>query len=96
MSDLVSMAEVWRDRARVAEQAASDLDRLAMAAINVVRTNHFGMGCPEGAELFDQLRALLDTWRGDIKGLSADLRSTSAGCLHAASMYDEADSAGAS
>lgn len=91
MSDLVSIAEVWRDRARVAEQAASDLDGLAMSATNVVRTNHFGRDCSEGVALFDQLRVLLDGWREDVKSLAIELRSTSARCLQAAQVYEAAD-----
>ena len=96
MSDLVSIAEVWRDRARVAEQAASDLDGLVSAASATIRHNYFGHGCSEGAALFTALSDLIAGWCDETNQLSASLLATAARCRHAAQAIGDTDeSAGA-
>lgn len=91
MSDLVSIAEVWRDRARVAEQAASDLDGLVESASNTVRRNYFGRDCVEGAALFAQLKKLLDAWCADVSTISTSLEAKALNCRNTALTYEAAD-----
>lgn len=91
MSDLVSIAEVWRDRARVAEQAASDLDGLVESASNVLLRNYFGTGCSEGLALFNNLKMVLDSWCGEVSGLAGALAGTADRCQKAADTYAAAD-----
>lgn len=91
MSDLVSIAEVWRDRARVAEQAAADLDGLVQSASNTVRQNYFGRDCVEGAALFAQLKRLIEAWCTDVSTISTSLEVTALACRSAAQVYEAAD-----
>ncbi|MFC0314986.1 type VII secretion target [Gordonia phosphorivorans] len=91
MTDLVADAAVWRDRARVADEAAAELDRLIEAASGVVRANYFGSGCVEGVALFNGLRNELSDCRADLGALAQELASTAARCRIAAETYAAAD-----
>lgn len=94
MTEVESIAAVWRDRARVAEDAAVELDRLVQAAASTVHWNYFGTDCAEGETLFAQLGASLASWRAEVEKISEAARSVAVNCLVAADSYTLADEAG--
>lgn len=93
MTDLVADAAVWRDRARVADEAAAELDSLARAAARLIRWNYFGRDCVEGQALFNELVSLMNYWRVDMSELSAALSRTASACRSSADAYNAVDSA---
>lgn len=95
MPEVVSIASVWRDRARVAEEAAAELDRLLLDAGRIVRVNYFGVDCVEGAALFTQLSQYLAGWRTDTAEASEQLRSVANRCDDAGASFTAADDAAA-
>ncbi|MCK0439855.1 hypothetical protein MUG78_10400 [Gordonia alkaliphila] len=93
MTDVVADAAVWLDRARMADEAAQDLDRLLEAASGTVRRNYFGNGCAEGIALFEELHRILSAWQADMGSLTVGLAATAERCRIAAAQYESADQA---
>lgn len=93
MPEVVSIASVWRDRARVAEEAAAELDELANAAGYVLGANYFGEGCVEGDLLFGALAEYMQSWRGEAAEASVSLRTFAANCRAAVEAFALADGA---
>ncbi|GAA3965405.1 hypothetical protein GCM10022231_27670 [Gordonia caeni] len=91
MSDLVSIAEVWRDRARVAEQAAADLEGLDTALRSVVARNYFGIECVEGTALYGRLREIVGGVSAEFERLVTASRTLAANSTAAAQAYEVQD-----
>ena len=91
MTDLVADAAVWRDRARVADEAAAELDSLATGLRIVMARNSFGHGCVEGETLHSRLREVVQSIAGEIHMASAEAHLHAATCRAAADSYVTAD-----
>lgn len=96
MTDVVADAAVWLDRARMADEAAQELDELVGALADIARRNVFGIGCAEGQALFEQLNKALNGWRVDTTDVSVGLRGTASRCREAAAAYETVDRASSS
>ena len=93
MTEVESIAAVWRDRARVAEDAANELCELADAAGYLLGTNYFGSGCVEGDVLFGKLGEVLRSWRREAVESSTALNSVALNCRAAADCFALEDEA---
>lgn len=91
MSELVSIEAVWRDRAKIAAEAAEELADLADALVTVGSRNVFGIGCAEGQALFDRLRTLVDSGATTITSLSKEAATLAVTCRLAADAYVAVD-----
>lgn len=87
MPEVLSISTVWLNRAREAEDAARELDRLSAAARFVLANNYFGTDCVEGAALYGQLAQLTEAWSSDVAVLGQQLGIAAANCRHAAAAY---------
>lgn len=92
MADAVaSEAGVWRMHAAAAEDAAGELDALAVSLRKVLARNHFGADCVEGAALFERLTQCVGVGAQGLLAQAADCRRFSATCRAASEAYTLVD-----
>lgn len=84
----------WEGRARVAEEGAAKLEKVADALAYVLPNNYFG-DCVEGRQLYARAKAAVDAWRESLQQQTAELNALAAKCRTAASELDSADVDGA-
>ncbi|WP_440713581.1 hypothetical protein [Gordonia sp. FQ] len=95
MGDVESIEYVWRDRARVASEAADELEDLANQLSTTMVRNSFGVGCVEGDVLFGRLCAIRDSTVTAFHTQATRAREVADRCLAAAAAYEAADGASA-
>ncbi|GAC58236.1 hypothetical protein GOHSU_35_00310 [Gordonia hirsuta DSM 44140 = NBRC 16056] len=96
MPEVMSISTVWLNRAREAENAARELERLVSSAGTVLSQNRFGVDCVEGRALFVNLNHAVELWRSSISAIAEDLATTALHCRTAAAHYELVDSLSAS
>ncbi|MEZ5211929.1 hypothetical protein MYK68_08170 [Gordonia sp. PP30] len=95
MGDVESIEDVWRDRARVASEAADELEDLANQLESILTRNAFGIGCVEGEVLFERLGQIRNAAVDAFRARSGEARQLSERCLTAAAVYTAADESSA-
>jgi hypothetical protein len=93
VSELVSIEAVWRDRAKCAEEAAQELAELSSALRAVLRRNYFGLGCVEGAVLYERLRTIIGGGAEQLSEMSDACRNLAGASRSAAAHYVANDAA---
>ncbi|WP_454162507.1 hypothetical protein [Gordonia iterans] len=91
MSELVSIEAVWRDRAKIAAEAAEELADLIPALRRVAMRNVLGVGCLEGEALHEKLVDIVNAGGIALRDAARDAQVLAARSRAAADAYVNAD-----
>ncbi|AVL99904.1 hypothetical protein C6V83_06070 [Gordonia iterans] len=92
VSELVSIEAVWRDRAKIAAEAAEELADLIPALRRVLSRNTLGEDCAEGEAMYGQLRIVVAGGVDVLRDAMTDAQVLASRCRASASAYAGADS----
>lgn len=86
-ASIVQMQEQgWKSRAEVAQWAAEELRACSRVVEQVLNSNYFGAGCPEGVAVYDALTAVFKGsagWKTALDRQIDSLTALQAGCTQA-------------
>ncbi|MCF8570591.1 hypothetical protein L5G32_09950 [Gordonia sp. HY002] len=90
-NDVVSETAAWYARIAAARVAGIELEELSVALRKVVSTNYFGIGCVEGAALYEELQYLIETGARSLNTQSLAAIELSSGASAACHALTRAD-----
>ncbi|MFT3663304.1 MAG: hypothetical protein QM809_18640 [Gordonia sp. (in: high G+C Gram-positive bacteria)] len=88
MSEAVSAGS---ERAKTADRAADELDRLIEDSRLILTANDYGVDCVEGVSLFDGAKELLSVWRAEAHTLVMSVKTLASDCRRSVAAYAASD-----